>query len=621
MLTRQFLLAKGKKVPPLLGSVGQLSNGSTPLCGGSVPLKGSIKKAVEEAGQDEDPAASPPRSEASCRGALWNSPSPGRRPSRSSSAPRSKSCNSSRRDRRYRSPSPGSSWSFSPPPMSPASPAVSPSGNTMWSANCRSNNATDAEDDCRSNASQRDASPAPIATETPAVETPAVETPAAEDGACENRSAGGGRESPVDVSTRQLFRPVHAAGARSQTASTRDTPPQPKRMPKRMPRPPLPTAPLSGASPASQQAPGQPPGVSIRPAFTVTAHTLLMEGQPAEELQELARKVLARHVVRLGNTTAGRSLEGVIRTMLRDAVQTAVRASGAEREAAKCVVETWKFLMDPTGLSEFRKDKESFSRAYAAHGCTPNGDKVVRSMLPANDLLSKAAGRASLPEPITVPNMPLQPNTRAVFPIGAIRFAHDAQSEVFGRNNLETGPGGARPARSILQLTIELIAGMTELKDVPHFRLCQHDSQWYCRNGNRRLAALRLARRFAPGRFEETQVQIVDPDPDFLVGIGGRLPKLTTYRNGMHCRGRWLRIKQTGERVCGEALPPHVAGEEDYGADLLSLLFPQSPGATTGSGPVPTPTRVSSTAGAKREPDSDVPLLHRSKVRRLASGQ
>merc|ERR1712107_502370 len=106
-----------------------------------------------------------------------------------------------------------------------------------------------------------------------------------------------------------------------------------------------------------------------------------------------------------------------------------------------------------------------------------------------------------------------------------VRFAHDSQSEFFAH--------GVR--RSLLQLAVELVTGQTSSEDVPLFDVCKHEGFWYCRSGNRRLAAFRLAQRFLPSDFGRIQVRSVATDTIFLWGGPNKRPKLTTGNNGADC--------------------------------------------------------------------------------------
>jgi len=155
--------------------------------------------------------------------------------------------------------------------------------------------------------------------------------------------------------------------------------------------------------------------------------------------------------------------------------------------------------------------------------------------------------------------------------IDEIHFSHDGQSETFGK---ATEKSAREAGWSLLQLAVELIAGVTAAEDVPEFNVCSYQGHWWCRSGNRRLGAFRLAHRFAPERIRRLRVKTVPCDTIFTHGAGpGRRPKLTTYRNdrpGEPCEGRFLLIKETGE-YCG-LVGASRTDLQEHGADLLSLL-------------------------------------------------
>eukprot|EP00444_Apocalathium_aciculiferum_P070298 CAMPEP_0183579656 /NCGR_PEP_ID=MMETSP0371-20130417/144256_1 /TAXON_ID=268820 /ORGANISM="Peridinium aciculiferum, Strain PAER-2" /LENGTH=91 /DNA_ID=CAMNT_0025790181 /DNA_START=57 /DNA_END=328 /DNA_ORIENTATION=- len=89
--------------------------------------------------------------------------------------------------------------------------------------------------------------------------------------------------------------------------------------------------------------------------------------------------------------------------------------------------------------------------------------------------------------------------------------------------------------------------GITPPAAVPTFRACLHEGLWYCHSGNRRLAAFRLAHRFAPDQFTRLMLPVIAADDAFLKGDGNNRQKLTTARNGADCQGRWLFFLETGE--------------------------------------------------------------------------
>jgi len=158
----------------------------------------------------------------------------------------------------------------------------------------------------------------------------------------------------------------------------------------------------------------------------------------------------------------------------------------------------------------------------------------------------------------------LMPQGTVELHITDIRFAHDSLRELFGHLHTEKC---TEMERSVLQLAVELLAGITLATEVPAFRICRHGGDFYCHSGNRRLAAFHLAHRFAPERFGRLALPYVSTDQEFLHGTEKFQRKLTTSRNGSHCQGRWLVFKETGEAV-GHVLPGHRV----YGSDLLSLL-------------------------------------------------
>jgi len=161
-----------------------------------------------------------------------------------------------------------------------------------------------------------------------------------------------------------------------------------------------------------------------------------------------------------------------------------------------------------------------------------------------------------------------------------VRFAHSAQSELFGRSS---DKGSQQDGESLLLFVVELLSGKKGPEDVPIFEVCRHMGLWFCRSGNRRLAALRLASRYRPdGRFDRIRVRVVPPDHIFLYGIPSKnkRPKLTTHLNGEECQGRWMFVRETGESVgSGDG----IGGLAEYGADLLSLLPVQASGAQRAS--------------------------------------
>jgi len=268
-----------------------------------------------------------------------------------------------------------------------------------------------------------------------------------------------------------------------------------------------------------------------------------------------AMAVLARHAARLDS--AGWGLEKAVYELV---LATARARSGEPCMAA--VVERWNFLLRPAARLRYQEEKQVYAAIYARAGFNKNADKEARAVVASTKCMLLWPMRP-LPQPGDghVPSYARTGSSLAL-PISEIRFAHNDQYERFGRglqhHQLED--------RGILQLAMELLAGVTRLEDVPLFDVCLHGSRWYCRTGHRRLAALRLVRRWAPAQFRTVAVRVVDADKAFLEGTRGR-PKLTTHRNGADCEGRWLEIRETGEAVGRDA-----ASVAEFGSDLFRLV-------------------------------------------------
>jgi len=249
-------------------------------------------------------------------------------------------------------------------------------------------------------------------------------------------------------------------------------------------------------------------------------------------------------------------------------------------EANKC----WGFLDRAEGKKAFAHLRNLFGDVYNRKGKNAQAHAEVCGMMqsaPVGTYHTKwgrahprALGRRGAPSG--------RPGQLLELPILEVRFAHNDQSEHFAHG----GPGGLGTKGSLLQLAVELLTGLTPLSSVPLFTVCRHAGQWFCRSGNRRLAALRLAARFAPDRFDSVYVKVVSTDDIFLHGSNGRSPKFTTHLNGSSCQGRWLVIRETGEVVGREGAK---AGIREYGADLLGLLAMLP--SVTRKRPVPTAKR------------------------------
>jgi len=243
----------------------------------------------------------------------------------------------------------------------------------------------------------------------------------------------------------------------------------------------------------------------------------------------------------------------------------------------------WSFFDSYEGVALYQEQRGRFASIYDCFGRKPEGDRQVRRLFNAAGPPPGAARLPRRPAARPQPKSEASPGGLLDVSVGSIRFAHDAQSEQFGR-----GPSHGADSGCILQLAAELLAGITAPEDVPMFSVCRHQARWFCRSGNRRLAALRLAHHFMPERLRQLRVQAVETDEAFLHGTQGRRPKLTTHRNDVHgaepCLGRWIRVSETGEFIGCE----RPGGEDEHGADLLALLPtaadpPSAPSAPRGS--------------------------------------
>jgi len=244
--------------------------------------------------------------------------------------------------------------------------------------------------------------------------------------------------------------------------------------------------------------------------------------------------VLARHSARLG--AGGAALEEAVKVAL-----------WGKEDQPGC----WGFLLSPQKMAEYRDERRNFEKIYKSPGQKHQADERVRNLL-GSELI---AGQPAIPR-YPPPIIPKGWNRLAAdhseasrgimeLPTHEVRFAHDTQSEIFAHNH-ERGS-----KRTLLQLVVELLVGSTPPESVPMFDVCKHNGHWYCRSGNRRLAAMRLAQRFWPERFGYIRVKAVATDKIFLHGAPdrGKRPKLTTHQNGANCEGQWMFIHETGESV------------------------------------------------------------------------
>eukprot|EP00746_Dinoflagellata_sp_MGD_P148521 gnl/MRDRNA2_/MRDRNA2_80710_c0_seq1.p1 gnl/MRDRNA2_/MRDRNA2_80710_c0~~gnl/MRDRNA2_/MRDRNA2_80710_c0_seq1.p1 ORF type:complete len:928 (+),score=166.37 gnl/MRDRNA2_/MRDRNA2_80710_c0_seq1:58-2841(+) len=255
--------------------------------------------------------------------------------------------------------------------------------------------------------------------------------------------------------------------------------------------------------------------------------------------RQLRAIVLARHVVRLGTKT-------LCAKGLEMAVRNAVIKMGLHKPRDPWLIE-----------GEYEEIKEQFRHlCRSTRGNTCSADKVMRTRVGesacqfASDVWSRLG--PSDEEEIESPC-----GKHLNLPIGQVRFAHNDDTESYRDKE-----------RAILQTAVELISGATDSSAIPGFTVCWHQNHWFCRTGNRRLAAFKLAQLFKPS-LSTIKVQVVKADAGFTEGIGVRCgrPKLTTQLNGEDCEGQWMFIRETGEGI-----GPHTDAYA-YGLDLLELLF------------------------------------------------
>lgn len=279
--------------------------------------------------------------------------------------------------------------------------------------------------------------------------------------------------------------------------------------------------------------------------------------------------VLARHSARLG--PPGSKLE------------QAISAITKERDPYAC----WSFMQFRPGgaltFQHYQGERRRFLEIYDQMGRSPAADARVRAIMASEKANGQQGAGLAVPQdqgphrtplkvaPIIAPRNSLPrtpprqfPGGYMELPLDDVRFAHDDQSEFFGRSSDQCTHGG----QSLLLLAVELLTNQTSQEDIPEFSVCFYSGNWYCRTGNRRLGALRLVAGFAPHRFQRVRVKVVDCDRVFLSGAPGRRPKLTTGKNGADCQGQWIFIRETNEALGYGG----GRGSEEFGADLLAIL-------------------------------------------------
>jgi len=277
--------------------------------------------------------------------------------------------------------------------------------------------------------------------------------------------------------------------------------------------------------------------------------------------------VLARHCARLGEASGFK---------LKQAVKYTV-------EHHEDYLNCWNWLKYPR-CPTFDEHLAHFQEIYNGYrkGNIVDGDRKVVAIVQKHLQSTKYRLPRNLPQlaPVQWKGSDGSPSAPRIFapkdvfrwPIGELRFSHDQQSEVFTHDEGQDGHN-----RSILQLAVELLSGEKSPHNIKYFDVCYWEDKYYCRSGNRRLVAYRLAHRFSPTKFAHVEVKATKVDNIFhsggWVGNHNKRAKLSTQNNGENCEGRFLWIKETQE-VAGHGYDPKDIGfnPEHYGVDLLNIL-------------------------------------------------
>eukprot|EP00927_Polykrikos_kofoidii_P034252 TRINITY_DN29086_c0_g1_i2.p1 TRINITY_DN29086_c0_g1~~TRINITY_DN29086_c0_g1_i2.p1 ORF type:complete len:530 (+),score=100.15 TRINITY_DN29086_c0_g1_i2:148-1590(+) len=361
--------------------------------------------------------------------------------------------------------------------------------------------------------------------------------------------------SPASLPEQPLEQPISQAAAESSPA----------------PRAPLPLPKESATPPPLASSPAQPPEHPLQQQ-TNKAATLgvppgsqpkvqaLMKSVPKAAVAKDATpaytrfaSVLACHVGRVGDVH-GPELKRV-------AVECFLQAANAEAR------KWWR----GDGEKSFNDFLVTSKKLYKKVSC-PTAFREVCMHLASSSKL-KGYAQEVLPDPFDAPEElsekepdwhppALGPLLAEIsIPLSLLRFAHNDDSEMFRQQGVVQ--------RSILLTAIELISGITPAEKIPTFLVCHHEDRWYCRDGNRRLAAFRLAAMLRPDKFKQVRVRLVPTDDIFLKGRKrlGMRPKLTTARNGAACKGKWMRITQTGQFIGLRRR------KGTFGLDLLDVVF------------------------------------------------
>lgn len=147
-----------------------------------------------------------------------------------------------------------------------------------------------------------------------------------------------------------------------------------------------------------------------------------------------------------------------------------------------------------------------------------------------------------------------------------LAFAQNDASEVFAQSG-RSSERGRGEKKTVLDTFAELWSGKLKEADLPQLSVVWHDGQFYVSSGNRRLIVFRLLRQYRPGHYGRIPVVLAPFEESFLQerrdARGRRLgpEKLTTGRNGAHCRGAWIHVRETSQWVSQQ--------RADFAEDLL----------------------------------------------------
>lgn len=304
-------------------------------------------------------------------------------------------------------------------------------------------------------------------------------------------------------------------------------------------QPGAPPAQAAKAAPVCQRTPLGPPRPPPRPPPA---------GLIRSKRETRSREVLARHVSRLAASAAGEGCPG------GNLEQSVLRFVRDQLEAGPSIgADFWTWTRREDGVKLYSDLIHKYKALYKTD-CFSSSHLQDAKVLQLFESSSKST--PPLPD-LTVFTEPDNMHSYVHLPVSAIRFAHDRQSETFGRDR------DGWKSRGVLQLAVELLNGETSPHSVEAFKVTYYQGQWYFRSGNRRLAAFKLwARAVASTKSVQERIRFraVPVDPAFTGASGGRA-KLSTNNDGHS-----LRINETNEAVADKG--------PSFGADLLGLLTP-----------------------------------------------